>query len=268
MISVAGIMLTVTHLLAWSFIVIGTLSICGWLKSTCRTQAWVLYFVISVLGGLGFLLRWSGSIFCPVLLQLSLLLKLGLAPFQFWVFPVLIRLDHVSLCIFLGPLKVGLLWLFVNVTSASLVLCLASLFCGLCFLWLSANLALVLYGSGSCQLIIFTILGPSFFPSYLYIYLLCLFAVSCITTSHISPYFAFCCLGAIPPFTIFWGKFYAIITLPFVFGCAVILISLLSLWPYLRCALSFKYFSSWSLVLKGLVLMLPYYCIDLPWILC
>lgn len=55
--SVAGIMLTVSHLLAWTFIVIGTLSICGWLKSQSSLQAFVLYFVISVLGGLGFLIR-------------------------------------------------------------------------------------------------------------------------------------------------------------------------------------------------------------------
>lgn len=67
-------------------------------------------------------------------MQLSLLLKIGLAPFQFWVFKVLSSIDMSRLCFFLGPLKVGLLWLIVNVDHPFLVLLTASLVLGILIL--------------------------------------------------------------------------------------------------------------------------------------
>lgn len=93
----------------WSFLVLGTLSSVGWLKTKLSTGALSLYFLVSVLGSLLFLLGCSKFIFSGLVLQLALSLKIGLAPFQFWVHKVLLSLDVGSLCFFLGPLKFGLL---------------------------------------------------------------------------------------------------------------------------------------------------------------
>ena len=109
LISVTGTILVCSQFWVWSFLVLGSLSVSCWLKTKVTTDAIVLYFVVSVLGSLVFLVSWSGQSFSIALLQLSLMLKLGLAPFQFWVFKVLSPLDLSSLCFFLGPTKVGLL---------------------------------------------------------------------------------------------------------------------------------------------------------------
>lgn len=101
------------------------------MKAKVSTDALVLYFVISVVGSLLFLVS-SREVFCSsLIIFLALLLKLGLAPFQFWVFKVLTTLDLSRLCFFLGPLKVGLLWLSINIVHPSLPLASLSLFLGL-----------------------------------------------------------------------------------------------------------------------------------------
>ena len=107
--SVLGTCLSSSQLLVWSFLVIGSLSVCGWLKASISSDALVLYFVVSVLGGLLFLVRSSETVFSSLILQLALLLKLGIAPFQFWVFKVLSQLSLGQLCFFLGPSKLGFL---------------------------------------------------------------------------------------------------------------------------------------------------------------
>ena len=109
LLSVTGTTLVCSQFWVWSFLVLGSLSVSCWLKSKVTTEAIILYFVVSVLGSLVFLVSCSELWFSCTLLQLSLMLKLGLAPFQFWVFKVLSPLDMSSLCFFLGPLKFGLL---------------------------------------------------------------------------------------------------------------------------------------------------------------
>merc|ERR1719211_593044 len=128
----------------WSFLVVGSLSVSGYLKTQIPPDALVLYFVVSALGSLLFLLSCSEFVLSNLLLQLALLLKLGLAPFQFWVYKVLLPLKITSLCFFLGPLKVGLLWVLVNITHPSLILASASLILGIILLWLSSQIHLVL----------------------------------------------------------------------------------------------------------------------------
>ena len=86
------------------------------------------------MGSLLFLVSSSGGFFTRILIQISLLLKIGIAPFQFWVFKILPSLEVPSLCFFLGPLKVGLLWLVVNVVHPSLILASASLVIGIILL--------------------------------------------------------------------------------------------------------------------------------------
>jgi len=236
LISVIGTTLVVSHLLIWSFLVIGSLSVCGWLKGSVPSSALVTYFVVSVLGSLLFLVSCSENFFSGVLLQLSLLLKLGMAPFQFWVYKVLHDLSIAELCFFLGPNKVGLLYLLVSMPCPSLLLASASLFLGLRLLILSSSLNLVLFASGATQLLILVLLGPSPFSLYYFLYLLALLGITLFSLQTISPFFAFMGLGALPPLTMFWAKVYALFSLSLIWSCILLLTSVLCLWPYLRCA--------------------------------
>jgi len=250
-----------SHLMIWSFLVIGSLSVCGWLKTKVSSDALVLYFLVSALGRLLFLLSCSVFVLSNALLQLSLLLKLGLAPFQFWVYKVLTPLNITSLCFFLGPLKVGLLWLLVNITHPSLVLASASLCLGIILLWLSSRLNLVMYASGSCQVLILHVLGPSFFSLYYSVYLLALVGISWFRSKIISSFFAFLSLGALPPLTMFWAKVLALFTLPTTYAGLVIITSLLSLWPYIRCSIDLNTRSSTSLLHGSVLILFPCYIV-------
>jgi len=223
----------------------------------------VLYFVISVMGSLLFLVA-SSEVFCSSLfLQLALLLKLGLAPFQFWVFKVLCTLDISRLCLFLGPIKVGLLWLSVNVVHPSLCLSTLSLVAGLILLWLTSQSHLVLYASGSCQLLILVLLGPSAFSVYLTIYNLALLGIKWVHSGYLSPIFAFLGLGALPPLTIFWAKIFALQSLPFSNGVLLILVSLLRLWPYIRCSVLLLHASHTSLLHGALLILCPLFLVTM-----
>lgn len=178
LISVLGTTLVISHLFVWAFLVIGSLSVCGWLKPKVTSDALVTYFVVSVLGSLLFLVRCSTSSLSSILLQLSVLIKLGMAPFQFWVYKVLRPLRILDLCFFLGPNKVGLLWLLVSICSPSLLLASASIILGLRLLILSSSLCLVLFASGATQLLILMLLGSSSFILYYSIYLLALLSIT------------------------------------------------------------------------------------------
>jgi len=265
LISVLGTTLTISHLLIWRFIIIGSLSVCGWLKSKIASDALVLYFVISVLGSLIFLVSCRAVYFSRLLLQLALLLKIGFAPFQFWVFKVLRSLDMSRLCFFLGPLKVGYLWLIVNVGTPFLVLLTVSLVLGLVILWLSPQTHLVLYASGSCQLLILVLLGPSAFAVYYSIYLLALLGIFWYSSGFISSFFAFLGLGALPPLTIFWAKVLAVLSLPFLYACFVMLVSLLRLWPYVRCSVGLSSASNTSFLHRWLLLLYPIFLVTIHW---
>lgn len=245
----------------WSFLVIGSLSVCGWLKTKVPSDALVLYFVVSALGRLLFLVSCSEFVLSNILLQLSLLLKLGLAPFQFWVFKVLLPLNIPSLCFFLGPLKVGLLWLLVNIIHPSLILASASLCLGIILLWLSSQIHLVLYASGSCQLFFVIVLGPSLFPLYYSVYLLALLGVSWYRSKIISSYFAFLSLGALPPLTMFWAKVLALLSLPTLYAGLVLVTSLLRLWPYIRCSVELNSQTSTSFLPCALLILGPCYLV-------
>jgi len=239
--------------------VIGSLSVCGWLKAKVNTDALVLYFVISVVGSLLFLVS-SREVFCSsLIIFLALLLKIGLAPFQFWVFKVLTTLDISRLCFFLGPLKVGLLWLTINLVHPSLPLASASLVVGLVVLWVSSQAYLVLYASGSCQLLILVLLGPSAFALYYSIYLIALTGVVWFSKGTVSPFLAFLGLGALPPLTIFWAKVFALLRLQFVYGALVVIVSLLRLCPYILCSQSLPFSSHTSLVRFLLLILCPIY---------
>jgi len=265
LISVFGTILTISHLLIWRFIVIGSLSVCGWLKPKVASDTLVLYFVVSVIGSLIFLVSCSTVYFSSLLIQLALLLKLGFAPFQFWVFKVISSLDMPRLCFFLGPLKVGILWLVVNSVQPSIILAAASLVLGVFILWLTSVPTLVLYASGSCQFLVLVLLGPSAFALYYSIYLLALLGINWFCSGHISSFLAFLGLGALPPLTIFWAKVLALLCLPFIYAGLVILVSLLCLWPYIRCSIGLSHPSHTSFLHSSLVISCPIFLVTLHW---
>jgi len=171
-------------------------------------------------------------------LQLSLLLKLGLFPFQFWVYTVLKNLSLTDLCFFFGPLKSGLLWLLVCSSATAFILVTASLFLGIILLWSACSVQLLLYGSSLCQPLVLVCLGPTIFPTYYFIYLLALLGVSFCQTRNVSPFLAFLRLGSLPPLSIFWAKVLAVTFLPSAYAFLVLVVSLLTLWPYVRFSIT------------------------------
>merc|ERR1712212_1244664 len=179
--------------------------------------------------------------------------------FQFWVYSVLRSLSLADLCFFLGPLKTGLLWLLVSSSLNALFFVSLSLLVGILLLWHSCSIHLLLFGSGLCQAVIFVCLGPTVFPLYFAIYLLALLGVSVSQTSLLSPFLAFLGLGALPPLSIFWAKVLAVSCLPNALAFLVILVSILTLWPYVRFALSFSNSASpaSSLTFVTLLILLP-----------
>lgn len=257
LISVLGLVLSVSPLIAWCFLVLSTLSGCGWLKSKIPSTSLALYFIVSVLGSLLFLASCYYSPLSGILLQLSLLLKLGFPPFQFWVSAVFRYLDMASLFIFIGPIKTGPLYLFLNVEISCTLLAIPSLFLGIVLLWLGSSNWSVIYASGSCQLMFLLFLPPTSFFVFWGVYCLSLFNFTLLQFNLISPLLAFLNLGGVPPLSMFWGKVYVVMILPILISILVLIISLLALWPYVRCALSDTRSRSSSLFLQCLLVTVP-----------
>lgn len=196
---------------------------------------------------------------------MSLLLKLGLPPFQFWVYVVIRSLSLPDLCFFIGPLKTGLLWLLVCSSVNALFFVSLSLFIGLLLLWSTCSVHLLLFGSGLCQIVVLVCLGPSVFPLYYAIYSLALLGVSVSQTSLLSPVMAFLRLGSLPPLSIFWAKVLAVSCLPSTLVFLVLLVSALTLWPYVRHAISCPCAASSasSLPFVALLILPPFYGVQL-----
>jgi len=249
-ISVIGILLVVSPLFAWSFLVLNTLSTCGFLKPKLPSSSLTLYFVVSVLGSLLFLVSSGALSLSGLLLQLSLLLKIGLAPFQFWVSSVLRCLDLVSLFLFLGPMKSGFLFLWLSATCPSYLLALPSLLLGVSLLWLGSHVWTVIYASGSSNLFILQFLSPSALAPYWFIYCVSLFGLALLQYKLVSSFLAFLNLGAVPPLSMFWGKVLVLRLLPTTLSLLVLTISIISLWPYVHCSLTDArdHPSSWTLL--------------------
>jgi len=257
LLSVFGTAIFTSHLVIWGSLVLGSLSVCAWLKTKVPSEALVLYFVVSVLRSTLFLLSCATHTLASHVLQVALLLKIGVAPFQFWVYKVLKPLSVGSLCFFVGPLKFGALWLLVSLHSSALPLYFASLLLGLVLLWKTSSINLVLYASGACQLLILVLLGPSLFVPFFLIYLLALLGVALTQIHKISYLLAFLGLSGLPPLSMFWAKILALSCFPLCWSCLLILSSLLSLFPYLTCALSSSSESHSSIVVLSFLALFP-----------
>ena len=166
-----------------------------------------------------------------------------------------------DLCFFVGPLKAGLLWLLVCSSASALLLVCTSVFLGLLLLFSACSVSLLLFGSSLCQPLIFICLGPSFFPIYFSIYLVALFGVSISHTKHLSPFIAFLRLGSLPPLSIFWAKVLAITILPTAFALFVLLISILTLWPYVRLAFTLPSPTPSSVTILFLLVLFPLFSV-------
>jgi len=179
------------------------------------------------------------------------------------VYKVLSPLRLTQLCFFLGPTKIGLLWLLVSIPRSSLVLVSASLLVGVLLLWLSRKTHLVLYASGSTHLLVLVLLGPTLFVIYYGIYLFSLLIFSLLESSLISPVIAFAGLGGVPPLSMFWAKFHAIVCSPLSTASLVLVISLVLLWPYMRCALAYTSSSHTSVVVILISSLSPIFFVSL-----
>jgi len=257
LISVVGTLFSVSPFLIWSFMALGTLSVTAWLSSRVVPSSLCVFFLVSVLGGMLFLCSIFPCWASPVIYQCALTLKLGLAPFHFWVFNLLRFLSLPSLCFFLGPAKFGLLYILVSSHSSSVSFASCSLLLGLSWLWQAQSASLILYSSGSCQLIIFILLGPSFFVVYFFLYSLSLFSILCISYGFLSPLLAFLCLAGLPPLTMFSAKLLALNALPFAGGVLLIFISVLSFYPYISYSLGMRSRSVSSPLVITLFILLP-----------
>jgi len=240
LLSVIGTCACGSFFIIWLFLVIGTLSLTACLKTQAQFHSVVLFFIVSVLGGLLFLLSRAetplrGTVFC-----LSLLLKLGLFPFHFWITTVLRDLSLLFLCFFLGPAKFGLLFLLVFCQCPHFCFPLIALLFGLMVAYVSSSFSLLLYASGSCQLIWFIHLGPSYFCSFYCTYIFSLIAVASLGFRILGPIVAFLNLGGMPPYTFFWGKLIGVSILPSFWAMVLLLSSSLILFPYFRFSLTIR----------------------------
>jgi len=224
---------------------LSTLCLTSFLAPIIVRSSLPLFFTVSEVGSLLFLYASYCAGPSSLLLSLSLLLKLGFAPFQFWVFRVLPHLSLPSLFFLLAPSKVGFLYLYVSHKTSYLLLSLFRLVTGLSILFLASGLNIILYASGSVQLIFLDLLGPSFFLAYYSAYFVALLGLVSLFYSRLSPLVAMLSLGGLPPLALFWGKLLALTVLPLPFASLLLLSSCLALFSYVTWALGSS-FSSYS----------------------
>lgn len=174
----------------------------------------VSYYIPSVIGGLLWLVGSFCYPFLPYLIFFGLSLKLGLFPFTGWAVTVCLGLNHSQLFFFLGPLKVGLLYLIVFSTPVCVPLSLLSFVFGLVMLSVSSSLALILLSSSLITFLYFILIPPFAFIFYLSAYLVTLFLLCGLPGLECSILTALLGLAGLPPFSLFWGKLFVLVSLP------------------------------------------------------
>jgi len=252
-----GLLCLSSYLTVWFFLVLATLCTCGWLKSILPASVLVLYFVVSVMGSLLCLVSSSPTFLSPLLLLLGLFLIIGLAPFHFWVLPALSYFSLPSLVMFLGPMKLGYLFLFIQSYPCPLILPFISFLVGSLYLFCTTRICIVLYSSGATQVIILSLLGSDFFWPYQLIYLLSTLTFFFHFLGFASPLFCFLCLLGLPPLGIFWAKYLCLAVLPALSGFLLLFVSSLLTFPYLRAAVLMPASSHTSFTIFTALIFLP-----------
>lgn len=254
-----GLCVLSSSLLLWLFMVLATLCSVGWLRSLLPSSTLALYFVVSVMSSLLFLMSFVDVAFSSLFLCLSLFLIMGLAPFQFWVLSLLSHLSSLPLITFLGPTKIGYLFLTISHSRSSLSLGTISLFFGLLYLYLANSLALVLYSSSAMLILPLMFIGRNMFWYFQLTYLLSLSTFYFYFSSAATSIFCFFCLLGLPPLGIFFAKLTALSVLPAFYSLVLICISAIIVFPYLRYALVLGRIGQTSVLLVFTLTALPAY---------
>jgi len=242
---------------SWFWIILSTLSFVGWLKGQIDSSALSLFFVASLISRLLFLLGTLSGPFSHILIQLSILLKLGYAPFQFWVYKILPLLSFNNLVLFLGPFKFGFLMLFSSLNSTFTPFVLPSLILGIILLCISSTLHFVLYASGSRIFFFLVLLGGPCSLIFISIYTLSLLLVLCWHFGLSSLFFALLSLVGVPPLGMFWAKAIMLAVLPFIFALLLMLVSSFTFWSYCRCGTLSRDVCHTSFTISRITILLP-----------
>jgi len=193
----------------------------------------ISYYIPSVIGGL----LWLVGSFCypymPYLIFFSLSLKLGLFPFTGWAVTVCLGLLPHQLFFFLGPLKVGLLYLIIFSSPVCVPLSFLSFVFGLVMLSLSSSLVLILLSSSLVTFFYFIFISPFAFTFYLCTYLVTLLLLCGCPGLEVSLLTALLGLAGLPPFSLFWGKLLVLGSLPSPLSLCFLFLSGLCLPSYL-----------------------------------
>jgi len=192
----------------------------------------VLLFICSVVGGLLFLVGSLHPTTYSSIPNIGLLLKLGLAPFHFWMLKIVVFVTEFPSFVLLGLAKVGPLFLLTAGPSLSLVMSLLSLVVGLLLLFSCTCVNLVLLGSGLLQFCVLSVLQATTFNFYFSSYLISLLLCCCAQTLQVSYLLAFLSLAGLPPFLFFVAKLSVLVSSPFLVCVLVLLVSALRLFPY------------------------------------
>ena len=246
-----------SSVLSWFWIILSTLSFVGWLKGQVSSSALSLFFVASLISSLLFLLGTLSGPFTHILIQLSILLKLGYAPFQFWVYKILPQLKFNNLVLFLGPFKFGFLMLFSHLNSTFTPFVLPSLILGIVLLCITSSLQIVLYASGSSLFFLLSLLMGPCSLIFILTYNLSLILVLCWHYGLSSLFFALLSLVGLPPLGMFWAKAIMLAVLPFTFALLLLLVSSLTFWSYCRCGTLSRDVCHTSFTISSITILLP-----------
>jgi len=246
-----------SSVLSWFWIILSTLSFVGWLKCQINSSALSLFFVASLISSLLFLLGTLSGPFSHILIQLSILLKLGYAPFQFWVYKILPLMNFNNLVMFLGPFKFGFLMLFSHLNCTFTPFVLPSLLLGIVLLCVSSSLHLVLYASGSRMFFFLTLLGGPCSLIFIFIYNLSLLLVLCWHFGLSSLFFALLSLVGLPPLGMFWAKAIMLAVFPLIFALLLLLVSSFTFWSYCRCGTLSRDGVHTSFTISRITILLP-----------
>jgi len=184
----------------------------------------VSYYVPALAGGTLWLvgsLSFEGS--C-LLTFIGLCLKLGLFPFHGWAVLVRSGLCQRHLFIFMGPLKLGLLFLLL---FGSCSFALHSFFCfltGLYYLYRSLSWGILLFRSSLVTFPLYTLMRSGLFFIFVFVYVITLYLVCSPDWESRSMLGPIISLGGIAPFPLFWVKLYLLSVLPSSSGVLVLLI--------------------------------------------
>lgn len=212
--SSASILCVKSSLFLFVIISLQSIGFVSLLSHTNSHKIGLAYYIPSVVGGLVWLLGSFCYPFMPYLIFLGLSLKLGLFPFTGWAVTVSLGLHPHQLFFFLGPLKVGLLYLILFGSPVPVALSSLSFVFGLLILSNSSSRNLLLLASSLISFFFFTFMSSLSFIFYLSTYLVALSLLSDFPGLVCSWPLALLGLAGLPPLCLFWGKLFVLFSLP------------------------------------------------------